>query len=179
MKGGAEFLWRSINMLTKQTFQDFEIIVTQDGKMAENTNSGIKKARGELIKILYLDDMLAHENALQDIVDNFEGEWMITAVNTNVSPYWTDDITTGNNKLGSPSALTIRNNNPLLFDETLSWLLDCDYYKRMYEKYGPPKILNGVNVILGIGDHQMTHLLTDEEKLSEYKYMDKKYEKHN
>lgn len=175
MEGGADFLWRSINMLTKQTFQDFEIIITQAGKMVENTNSGIRRARGELIKILYLDDMLAHENSLKNIVDNFKGEWMITGCDTNPHPYWTNDIETGNNKLGSPSVLTIRNDNPMLFDETMSWLLDCDLYRRMYDIFGEPTILDEINVIIGIGEHQMTHKLSDEEKQSEHEYMHTKY----
>lgn len=177
MKGGAEFLWRSINALTEQTFQDFEIIITKQGKMAENTNAGIDRARGELIKILYLDDYLASENSLQEIVDNFtdDVEWLITGTDTNPKPYYTPDIETGNNKLGSPSALTIRNNNALRFDEKMDWLLDCDFYAEMYLRFREPKILSGVHVIMGVGDHQMTHILTDEEKLSEVEYMKQKH----
>lgn len=177
MKGGADFLWRSINMLTKQSFQDFEIVITKEGGMAKNTNAGIKRAKGELIKILYLDDCLSSEYALEDIVMHFTPDvnWMITGASNNPNPHWTDDIETGNNKLGSPSALTIRNDSPFLFDERLSWLLDCDYYKRMNEQYGKPTILPTKNVILGEGDHQTTHILTDVEKLAEHEYMVKKY----
>jgi len=91
MKGGADYLWRSINTIIGQTFKDYEIIITKDGKMAENTNSGIRKAQGELIKILYLDDCLAHENVLQEISDNFkeEDQWMIVGASTNPIPQWT------------------------------------------------------------------------------------------
>lgn len=176
MQGGADFLWRSINALTEQTYQDFEIIITKQGRMATNTNAGIKRAKGELVKILYLDDCLAHENALQDIVDAFtdDVQWLITGTNNNPNPYWTDDIETGNNKLGSPSALTMRNPQ-LLFDESMDWLLDCDYYKRMYKEYGEPTILSGVHVLIGEGDHQMTHLLTNEQKESELTYLKNKY----
>ena len=177
MENGAEFLWRSINMLMKQTFQDYEIVITKAGKMAENTNAGIRKARGELIKILYLDDYFENNHALQNIVDNFKRNdmWMITGTDDNLEPYWTDDIYTGNNRLGSPSALTIRNKNPMLFDENLSWLLDCDYYERMYRKHGAPKILNGENVVLGKGKHQMTHILPDVVKQNEFYYLQDKY----
>lgn len=175
MEGGAEFLWRSINALTEQSFQDFEIIITKEGRMAENTNAGIKKARGELIKILYLDDCLAHEDALKDIVDNFKGRWLVTAAHNNTNPRYTEDIWMGNNKLGTPSALTILNDNPLLFDESMTWLLDCDYYKRMYDLYGEPVILKEVGVNLGIGRHQMSYILTDEEKEKEDNYMRNKY----
>lgn len=176
------FLSRALSSVVNQTFRDYEILVTRAGKMAENTNEGIKRAKGDLIKILYMDDYLAHQNALQDIVDAFNtwtgGDigWLITGSDTNPEPKWTDDLETGNNKLGSPSALTIRNDNPLLFDEEMSWLLDCDLYKRLEKRYGQPIILNQVGVIIGTGEHQMTNILTDEEKLKEHQLIQQKYE---
>lgn len=175
MKNGKEFLWKSINILTEQTFKDFELIITKAGRMAENTNEGIKRARGEIIKILYLDDVLANKDSLQTIVEAFnEGvEWLVTGADNNQTPYYTHDIKTGNNRLGSPSCLAFRNHfkDNLLFDENMSWLLDCDLYKRMYTKYGEPKILTGTHVIIGVGDHQMTHILTDEDKQKEHDYI--------
>lgn len=185
MKNGEFFLWRLVNSLTEQTFKDWELIITKDGKMAENTNSGIRRARGELIKVLYMDDYFAHPRALDLIVAAFDSDthkdcqWLISGVDTNPVPYWTDDIETGNNHLGSPSALTFRNHfdDNLLFDERLSWLLDCQLYVRMNEKYGSPIILQDINVNLGIGDHQMTHILTDEEKLKEHELIKQKYGK--
>lgn len=177
MKNKEFFLNRALESVRCQTFQDYEIVVTEDGKMAENTNSAIKKATGTLVKILYMDDFLAHPNALKEIVDNFEfeDEWLITGADTNPHPYWTDDIETGNNRLGSPSALTMRKRTAMLFDERMSWLLDCDLYRRMYDEYGPPKILDTIGVTIGVGDHQMTYILTDAEKLKEHKLMRKKY----
>lgn len=181
MQNGAEFLWRLVNSLTSQTFKDWELIITKDGKMAENTNAGIKRARGELIKILYLDDYFTERTDLQEMIEYFdtsERQWLIVGTNNNLSPYWTDDIETGNNKLGSPSALLFKNNfeKNLLFDEKMSWLLDCDYYKRMYQTYGKPEILEGDWIMLGVGDHQMTHILTDEQKLQEHVYIKQKYD---
>lgn len=177
MQGGADFLWSSIHKLTEQSFQDFELIITKEGKMAENTNAGIKRARGELIKILYLDDYLTHKNVLKEIVHNFDEEdyWMIVGSHNNQIPHWTPNIVEGNNKLGSPSALVMRNESPLLFDETLSWLLDGELYHRMYQKYGSPKILAGDYITIGEGPHQMTHILTDSDKLQEHIYIHKKY----
>ena len=181
MKNGEFFLWRLVNSLTKQTFKDWELIITKDGKMAENTNAGIKRARGEFIKILYLDDYFAHEDSLGMMMDvlsiSSNNEWLISGVKNNRYPEWTDDIESGNNKLGSPSALIFRNHfkDNLLFDERMSWLLDCDYYKRMNERYGLPLVLVGTWITLGEGDHQMTHILTDEEKLKEHELIKQKY----
>ncbi len=176
MKNGDFFLKRCLDSIRMQSYQDYEIVVTDRGKMAENTNNAIKESNGELIKIMYMDDYFAHKDALKHIVENFKGEWMITGADTNPRPYWTDDIETGNNKLGSPSALTMRKDKHLLFDEKLSWLLDCDLYKRLYALHGEPTILDEVNVKIGIHDGQMTNILTEEEKLEEFNYMQKKYE---
>lgn len=173
MKDWQFFMERCLKSIEEQSFTDYEIVMMKVGKMAETTNAVIKKATGDLIKILYLDDYFAHKHALQDIVDAFTDstQWLITGCDTNEFPYYTKDIRSGNNKLGSPSCLTIRNKNPLLFDERLSWLLDCELYQRLYEKYGLPTVLNGVNVNIGIHPGQMTNILTDEEKLSEHKLL--------
>ena len=180
MKNGAFFFWRAINSIMEQTLKDYEIVIVKEGLMAENTNAGIRRAKGEYIKILYMDDYLAHPNALADIVQSFqlEGEWLITAADTNLKPQWMNDIQYGNNKLGSPSALTFRNyfQENQLFDENLSWLLDCDLYRRLYDRHGPPIILETVNVNIGVGEHQVTHLMSDEDKLKEHEYINKKWQ---
>jgi glycosyltransferase involved in cell wall biosynthesis len=165
------FLKRVIDSIMMQTYKDYEIVITEEGSATENTNAGIQKAKGDLIKILHQDDYFAHPNALQDIVENFKGTWLITGTEGNEFPYYTADIRTGNNKLGSPSALTIINDKPLLFREDLKWLFDCEYYERLYERYGEPEILDGVNVIIGLHDDQATRLLTDDEKQAEVNLM--------
>lgn len=185
MKNADFFLRRLMQSLEMQTFRDFEIVITKDGKMAENTNSAIRKAKGEIIKILYMDDYLKNNNALQNIVDHFEGGWYATTcwhdkgdgVLFNAHHPYYDGIPKDINTIGSPSVIAIENNNPLLFDENMSWLLDVDYYKRLYERYGNPKTLPFDDVIIGVGEHQMTHILTDDEKLAEEKYLNEKYGK--
>lgn len=181
MKNWQTFLTKCLVSIEQQYFKNYEVILTKAGSMPVNTNRAIGCARGELIKVLYMDDYFSSEYALDDIVMHFEDEdeWMITGCNTNPHPRWTNDIETGNNKLGSPSVLTFRNHfkDNLLFDEKMSWLLDCDLYKRMHAKYGLPKILNANNVYIGQGDHQMTHILTPEQKLAEHNYLKQKYGK--
>lgn len=213
MKDAPLFLRRCLDSIAIQSYKDFEVVITDNSPddrlykiiatydfkvnyslntrigMAQNTNEAIKLSKGEYIKILYMDDYLAHKYALKDVVKAFKGSfmdmafashanfWVVTAANNNLNPRYTDDIHKGNNKLGSPSALAIKNENPMLFDEEMTWLLDCDYYKRMHEEYGLPKIVKKVGVIMGVGEHQMTHLLTDVEKDLEARYMHNKYPK--
>ena len=171
MENGAFFLKRAIDSVMSQTYKNYEIVLTKDGKMAENTNSGIKRATGDLIKILYMDDYLAHENALQGIVEAFKGTWLVTATDNNHNPYYNDTA----NTLGSPSALTFKNGLDMYFDERMSWMLDLDFYNRMYKKYCPKTILNDVNVCIGIHDGQMTNILTNQEIHTEFNYLKKKY----
>ena len=182
MKNEQFFLNRLQDSLDQQTFQDFELIMTREGAMAKNTNSAIKCSKGELIKVLYMDDYLRHPHALQDIVDGFSGQWLVTGCEHDDGkkwfnphyPTWNDNIQTVNT-IGSPSVLTIKNDNPLLFDETMTWMLDGDYYRRMYDRFGPPTILNTLNVIIGIHEGQTTNLLSDELKAREHTYMLKKH----
>ncbi len=200
MKKAEYFLTRCLDSILNQSFEDFEVVITDNSPtdsllkiikpygmkirysmnprkgMAQNTNEAIKLSQGDLIKILYMDDYLAHNDALKDIVEAFTGHWLVTATDNNSNPKYTENIEKGNNRLGSPSALTILNKRPLMFDEEMTWLLDCDYYKRMHKLYGEPVILKKVGVKMGVGDHQMTAILTDEDKELEQRYMLNKYD---
>lgn len=209
MESWELFLGRSLLALSKQTYKDFDVLISdnsEDNKiekfvstyggdidyvkcetlgMASNTNSAIRNADGEFIKLLYMDDYLAHENALAEIVLHVDNsDWLVTGCEHDNGdgigfkphfPKYNNNIHLGKNTIGSPSVLTIRNDSPLLFDEYMTWLLDCDYYKRMYDEFGEPRILNTVNVVIGVGDHQVTHLLSDYVKQDELNYMISKY----
>lgn len=180
MTNGEYFLKRLKHSLFEQTYQDFEVIITKEGAMAENTNAAIKQAKGDIIKILYMDDYLWSKDALRHLVDNFTGGWYASGcVHTTDGQYferphfpsWSTEVPTGVNTIGSPSVIAFANDNPLLFDENLSWLLDVELYGRLYERYGEPYIQDTLDVAMGIGPHQMTNILTDEQKLAEHHYI--------
>lgn len=184
MKNGDFFLERLQNSLEEQTLQEYEVVVTQEDGMAKNINSGITKATGDIIKILFMDDYLASPDSLEKIVDNFKGGWLVTGCAHDKGdgvwfnehmPSWNDEILTGKNTIGSPSVIAFENDRPILFDETMSWLLDCDLYHRMYGRYGEPTYLMEPNVIIGVGAHQTTFHMADEEKLKEHAYINNKY----
>jgi len=102
---GAGFLEQSFRRFVDQTFNDFEIVVSDnsDGtdniknvcknwentldiryvehlgnkkSPSENTNNAIKNCNGEIIKVLCGDDFLYDENSLKNIVDNFDPDEM-------------------------------------------------------------------------------------------------------
>lgn len=202
MQNKLDFLQRNLDSLWEQNFQDFEIVVTDNSDddkiqkmcewygginyyrnpikgMAPNTNEGIRRATGQIIKILYLDDYLAHPNALTKVVEYFDGGWLVTACEHSDGfkrmrrhyPEYNDQIYLGNNTIGSPSVLAFENEDPLFFDEKMTWLLDCDYYRRLHQRYGAPTILRDVGVVIGVGLHQMTYQIPDEIKRGELEYM--------
>ena len=185
MKNWQYFLTRCLGSIEQQSFTDYEIIVTKNGKMAENTNSGILKAKGEIIKIIYMDDYLAHTDSLKNLAENFKGGWLATGCVHD----WGDgkfkgphlpkvDGISGNtvsNTIGSPSVIAFENKEPLLFDEKMGWVLDLDYYLRLIRRYGPPTILDSYDVAIGCGDHQATNILAEESKREEEDYLIKKW----
>jgi len=217
MRGkGDEFLKQSFDILTQQTFKDFDVVVSDHskndiiknlcaayknkldikyfrnsehiGNSSANINNAIKKAAGKLIKILFQDDFLYDDNSLEDVANNFDLEkdrWLITACehsNDGINfyrpfyPKYNNKIHLGNNTISSPSVITIKNEQPLLFDENLIWLMDCDYYKQCYDKFGNPKILNKINIVNRTGAHQVSNTAaTTTIKNREYQYVLKKY----
>ncbi len=222
MRGfGKEFLKQSLDILARQTFKDFDVVISDHSKddvikelcdtyndsldikyfkhigmtgNSANTNNAIKHATGKLIKILFQDDFLYSERSLEEIVSAFDMEkdnWLVTACEHTADgvnfyrpfyPKYNQKIHLEKNTISSPSVLTIRNEDPLLFDENLKWLMDCDYYKRCYDRYGEPKILNTINVVNRLGIHQITHQdkkqtgqINDAVKKQEYQYVLKKF----
>jgi len=176
IKNWQPLLNRCLESIHNQTFSDYEIVAVEEGNWAQNHNAGIRKSKGELIKFLHQDDYFTNKYSLQHIEDNFKTGWLITGSSNNPHPYWTDDIWKGNNKLGAPSCLTIENGNkePIYFGD-LSWMVDCDFYMQLFNRYGKPQILDEVNVNIGIHDEQATNLISNEVKLKEHQILYEKY----
>lgn len=196
------FLKRNLESILNQTYTDYEIIISDDSEddmlkshfrtypvkwfkntgkhsMADNTNSGISHASGDLIKILFQDDFFYNNTAQEEIVSYFKKDvkWLVTGCTHTIGnvhmPFWSES----DNTIGSPSVLTIHKSVTERFDPDFHWVLDLDLYKRLYRKYGKPKLLNKINVVIGIGPHQTTHNLSEERKLIEHEMLKAKYEK--
>lgn len=207
---GLAFLRQNLEAISKQTFKDFEVIVSDNSTyfaqmtmeaeckryafvkyfkcsekgISANTNNAIKHAMGDLIKIIFQDDFLYDVNALQNTVDAFKGDWLVSACEHSPDgktmtrpfyPKYNPEIYLGNNTISSPSVLTIKNDNPLLFDENLTMFMDVDYYKRCYDKFGEPTILNTITVVNSVGVHQVSQNITNEQFNEELDYVKKKY----
>ena len=196
---GVEFLKNNFEQIIKQTYKNFNVIISdhsKDGNIKSlcdnyssqieikyfknknhlgngpaNTNNTIINADGDIIKIIFQDDFLYQDNALDLIIKEFEDKdcnWLVSGCNhthddgKNFSnfmvPYWNDKIATGTNTISSPSVLSFRNDNPCLFDEELTMLMDCEMYYQLYIRYGLPKIITDCLITNRMHQHQISSL---------------------
>jgi glycosyltransferase involved in cell wall biosynthesis len=212
---GVEYLGELFQSLANQSFRDFEVIVSDHsvsvdienlcnqwksilnikhyyndvgrGSLSINTNNAIKKATGEIVKILFQDDLLYDNTSLETLLVHFLGNhnhWLVSACchlknNQLVNPHYPryhDNIQYGENTISSPSVLMFKNEDLVLFDENLVWLMDVDYYKRLYDTFGLPSICNYITTIIREHDTQATNTIaTTERKNQEYQYITDKY----
>jgi dTDP-4-dehydrorhamnose reductase len=214
---GAEFLEFSLDILTKQTFQDFEVIISDHstdntildiftkfkerfncikyfrndvgrGIISPNINNAMIECSGKYIKVLFQDDFLYDKHSLQNqhnfiiSIPNFK--WLMTNFyhsNTGTdfyrpyNPVWNLKIWTGNNTMGCPSGMTLKNEDLLLFDEGLNWLMDVDYYQRMFIKYGEPSILGEMTSVNRTWGARLTDTISQDLKDKEFKMLSHKY----
>lgn len=156
------------------------------GSSSANANNAIDNCDGEIIKILFQDDFLYHKDSLKHIVDNFNDKtyWLATACNhtedaltfySPFCPHYNDNIHKGLNTMSSPSVLSIRNTVKERFDDTLLWLMDCDYYKRLYMSYGQPTIVSEVNCTNRLWGKRLSDTIQEDVKNRELDYVNQKF----
>jgi len=216
---GDEFLNHSFFVLNKQTFKEFEIVVSDHstnnsikdccakwakklkikyfknnykiGQSSPNINNAIQQSHGKWIKLLFQDDFLYGKSALEKLKTHIETKkqvrWIATACEHTYNgedlhrpfyPSWNKNIHTGVNTISSPSVITIKNDEKkLYFDEDLIWLMDVEYYKRMYDIFGEPSYLNEISVVQRIWNNSLSNTLPEATKNKEIAYLNSKYKK--
>ena len=178
---GNEFLDDLFRTLEIQTFQDFEVVVSDHSK----------------------DDKLV------DVIDEFQHKFNILYVknkndrgngpaNTNnaidkcshtqddgrsfyweMYPRWNDKLLEGVNSISSPSVLAFKNNVTRRFDTKLTYFMDVEFYYGMKEDYGDPILYNDVLISNRVGEYSVTtnvsHKNRDYYVREETKYCKEKY----
>jgi glycosyltransferase involved in cell wall biosynthesis len=129
-----------------------------------NANNAIKHCSSENIKIMFQDDFFINPSAIEQIVSKFNSgsKWIISGsahcknihfLERPFIPHYTDQIIYGKNTISSPSVLAFYGKE--LFDENLVMLMDCEMYKRLYDKYGNPFVITDLLICNRIHDKQM------------------------
>jgi glycosyltransferase involved in cell wall biosynthesis len=213
---GHKFLEKSLEFICKQSFKDFEVIISDHSKTDEiknvcsnfkllninyiknnkdvgsssaNLNNAIKNSKYDIIKFLMQDEYIYEKNTLLDIKKTFENKeinWVATGclygndVNQpsgKMIPSYNDRIIYGNNTIGSPSVVSIRKTDDLeLFNPDLIWLMDCDYYKRLFDKWGNPAIIYDYKIFVNQHPNQVTNILDNNRKEKEHFFLKNLYE---
>jgi hypothetical protein len=129
-----------------------------------NCNNAMRNATGDIIKPMFLDDFFCNDNCIELFVDVFKShpnnKWaaisfghLIIGENDDplrgngilvniMTPVYHEEIHRGRNTLGCPSVIAIKNSDEFIFfDDTLSWLMDTEYYKRLHNDFGSPVII--------------------------------------
>ncbi|WP_425045328.1 glycosyltransferase family 2 protein [Primorskyibacter sp. S87] len=212
---GARFLRESLDVLKKQTFRSFEVIVSdqsdesavqevcdaagagmavrhlwfREGKRqaSANCNNAIRHARGDIVKVLFQDDLLSGDDALEKIAAGFADphvSWALcgsgvtrdgTTVERPMIPRMHPQIHFGKNTVSSPSVLAARRDKVLEFDEDLIWLMDVEIYRRYELQYGPPAILPDTLILNRLHAGQVSAGVTPDLRRRELAYVRQKF----
>ena len=140
--------------------------------------------------MLFQDDFLYDQHAMKILYDRIisrkKAKWIVSAcahtkdavsLYDAMIPYYHDYIHRGVNTISCPSVLTIKNDeDKLYFDESLNWLVDVEYYKRLYNMFGLPEVIDTVCVINRDAEVRTTNMITDKEKQEEINRVNRMYD---
>lgn len=183
-ENGPVWMRELLNSIKSQTFQDLEVVVSDQSKNdnilnvcqeysddfefkyiqyqgsvpCENINIALDECEGEIIKLMFSDDIFINESALEIINEEYEStqcKWAFSGFcgtrdgktfYDERQPKWTDYMLEGRNLLSSPSVVSFLNSSKQHFDENLKLLLDTDFYHRMRWENGMPHFIKEVLV---------------------------------
>ncbi|MCA3695822.1 glycosyltransferase family A protein [Aquidulcibacter sp.] len=205
---GSYFLEQCLYQISSQTHRDVEVIVGDQsnnsdiknlcqkwanrleirrvnlsvsrGSPSANLNGAVAAATGDILKILFQDDILSSPSSLSSVVDVFKKRpttrWSISGFEHSSDavlayrpflPTNQPRLKTGINTFGPPSTLAVWRADYVHFDPALSWMMDLETYGRMIDLLGPPEINPEFTVVSRLWSRQNTNELVDERKIRE------------
>lgn len=178
-----------IEQLCKKESKDLAIKYYRNtkkrGSSSSNMNNAIKHCSGDIIKILCQDDYLFGIDSLEKTVEAFDTKkkWLISSYlhthdRIELFNYHYPNLSNNivlDNHIGTPSCLTILNEEPLLFDENLIWFMDSEYYYRLLKNFGKPNVLLDPTVVQLLWQGQVTNTLINNDLVErERSYIEKR-----
>lgn len=183
---GCKYLKECFDSIIKQTFVDYEVIISDHsfgddieklcveyknclnieyyknskhkGNGPYNTNHALIECKGEIVKIIFQDDLFFDKKALQIIVDSFESsdcKWSLCGFNHTIDgkifsrpmiPKWTTYMLEGDNLLGGPTNFACKREYLEEFDYNIKLCMDTEFYHRMRCNHGFPLIIEDILV---------------------------------
>jgi len=167
---------KDIEDLCEDYMQRIKIVYLKNfygrGIPTENANHAMKYCSGEYIKILHCDDFFVDSYALEKIVnvlDKSNKSWLVngfthtydgkTFFNEKI-PQYPDHLLLGNNLLGGPSNVTIKNNCNVYFDTNITMGIDVEWYHQLRMKYGMPYIIEDILLASRLRDDRVSQVFS-------------------
>lgn len=153
-------------------------------RAANNVNNAMKLATGQILKPLFVDDRMFRKDSLETYIqlheDNPFHHWAFTgfihckddsAEEGNLFnprlPRWNPEIYLSNT-VGCPSGMSILNHKDLpIIDDTFLWVMDIEWYMRLYLKYDLPVFHKDIHTLIRIHDESVSSQTQEETKKSE------------
>ena len=167
------------------------------GNGPANTNNAVRNSDGNIIKTIFQDDFLIHNQAIEKMVDclNTSNGWIAAGcLHTNTEgnvlerphiPRWggmgedksVSSYIARDQVIGCPSIIMFKKHKALEFNERITMLMDYDFYYQLGRLYGNPEILKeyliGVRVWPGSITSRTGYASNDKEKQLMIKMYDK------
>ena len=157
------------------------------GNSSINMNEGIRKASGEIIKIMHMDDVFCNNTAISKMVDAMSKDASIKwgafgfthnyvkegTIRREVVPAeYQSEVMSDSALMGCPSVSFFINDGTNFFDENMIIVNDFDMHHRLQKKYGKPFIIEDISIIIRIHEDQVTSSLSTykEKELEEMNY---------
>ena len=197
MKGyGAQYLKELFLSILNQSYKNIEVLVSDHsqnndvldlcasysenlsivyvrnfydrGNGPANTNVAIRYCTGDIIKIMFSDDLFTDDEALQKINQRFletDASWIVTGFSHTTDgknfyrpmiPRWSEHLLEGQNFMGGPSIVSMKKECIQYFDPKCRMLMDTEFYHRMRYNYGMPSIIDDILVCSREGDYRVS-----------------------
>lgn len=160
------------------------------GSASANLNNAMIHATGDIIKPIFQDDAFYTEFCLEKIVlemqssPNMWGGMGFIHVDDVNRPFLgryhsaqypkfdADEILKGENIFGCPSIMFFKREVATeLFDTSLVWLMDTEYYYRLWKKFGQPSLIEQYDMAVRIWGNSVTKTISEEVKEKELQYV--------
>mgnify|MGYP003635642939 CR=1 FL=1 len=226
---GVRLLQNCLDSICAQNFDNFEIVIPDHsvnddikqfitkynnldilhfynergrGNSSINMNEGIKRASGDIIKIMHFDDLFYIKNALQFIHNEFNSSDLKwggvgfnhlqghsfqgpagsapinghTLIRRPMIPIKTGPVAGKLTGWGCPSMSFFINDksDPMYFDENLIWINDHEMHISLLKKYGAPIVVKDICVTIRIHENQVSKTVSSTEE-QEWEYFYKKH----
>lgn len=157
--------------------------LNQERQAAANTNNAIEVAQSNIVKVLFQDDFLCSSDALSQTYSAFEtdkSDWLLCGSGITIDgltvekpmvPKLTERMHFGRNTVSSPSVFAMRKSCSERFDENLIWLVDVEFYRRMWRNHGDPIILEDTLIANAIHDAQVSASISHDHIRRELDYV--------